>query len=735
MRSHLTRNVFRRLLSNEAFLFKCPYRSEHAAYRRYRAVSLLQPPTRRTLFGFSAKPPRQVRNADIDPGLSRMLDLSLMDKVQARPPPAAELAEAFNTFFAHKLRTNEAVNNIQAGHALRTFRHLRDTNTNEEGFGLQLSDIHAARDAMMKMPSDKLETHNEFARELFAELSRRPWRPGTSSRMNFKKFVFVLTQTGGSLEAKNLVEEFVNATPEGEKTKQWDRANAELWNYVLKGFAKESNESELLHTAMTAEASGVPYNITFHETMTTFYASKNNRKGTQSWYTKPIHQSKPPHFRTMSEVLRFSLRNNEIEWCNSVFRALLETNPDKPTWDVIFQWAASALGKGVEDVEHMMEVMVRRNPQDNSIRPDIETFNGLVEMAISRNDPYLAERYLALGLKSGIRPNARTYILQMDYRVGAGDLSGAQAAYDALQSEEVKDREDLPVINKYIRALCSVNSPNYDRITSIVADLDELKVRPEADTVSALCLLYLKRNELHDIIDILHAHCFHYTLDERARIRDALLEYCLDSRNNTTSVWDAYTIIREIFDETDTKTRTRIMNEFFNRKRSDMACYVFGHMRQHIRQDKRPTADTYMECLVGIAKCADKESLDMIHNMMKMDSSIEPSTRLYNSLMLAYTACDEAYRALNFWTDITNSIEGPTYNSIEIVFRACEKKPFGDKPAKEIWNKMRRMEIEVTPEVFSAYVGALAGQALLAEVKTLIEGMESDVGFGPDMMT
>jgi hypothetical protein len=121
--------------------------------------------------------------------------------------------------------------------------------------------------------------------------------------------------------------------------------------------------------------------------------------------------------------------------------------------------------------------------------------------------------------------------------------------------------------------------------------------------------------------------------------------------------------------------------------------------------------------------------------MMKMDSSIEPSTRLYNALMLAYTACDEAYRALNFWTDITNSIEGPTYNSIEIVFRACEKKPFGDKPAREIWNKMRRMEIEVTPEVFSAYVGALAGQALLTEVKTLIEGIESDVGFGPDMMT
>jgi hypothetical protein len=405
------------------------------------------------------------------------------------------------------------------------------------------------------------------------------------------------------------------------------------------------------------------------------------------------------------------------------------------TWDVIFQWAVSALGKGVEDVEHMMEVMVRRNPQDDAIRPDVETINGLVELAMSRNDPYLAERYLALGLKSGIRPNAKTFILQMDYRIDAGDLSGAQVGYEALQSEEIRDGEDLPIVNKYIRALCSVDKPNYDRITSIVADLDERNVRPEADTVSALALLYLKRNDLHDVIDILQAHCFHYTGDERARIRDAFLTYCLDRRNYTTSVWDTYAVIRQIFDETNAEKRVQLMKEFFRRNRSDMACHVFGHMRQHIRPELRPKADTYADCFEGIARCSDAENLYMIHNMMKLDSSIEPSTRLYNSLMLAYIACDEPNRALDFWSDITNSTEGPTYNSIQIVFRACERKPFGDKPAREIWNKMRRMEIEVTPEVSSAYVGALAGQALLPEVKALIENMEADVGYGPDKIT
>ncbi len=739
MRSYLTRHVFRRLLANEGFSFSCPNRTMHFLHRRCGLLPLIQPAARRTLWGFSAKPARQIRDTDIDPGLSKMLDLFLMDKVQARPPPARDLVKAFNIFFAHKLRTKEAVNNIQAQHALRTFRYLQDTNTNEEGFGLTLSDLQSARDCLMRMPADKLDTHNEFARELFAEISKRKTRlrgeDDAITMGDFKQLIVVLTLTGDSLEARRRVGEFWNSESNIEKTANREKTGAKLWNLVLKGSAREMNEEELLNTARLAEASGVPYNPTFHETMSTFFASKNDIEGTKEWYTKRIDKSHKPNARTVSEILRFCLRNNEADWCNSIFRALIDSNPNKLLWDVIFQWAAGALGKGVEDVERMMEVMTRRNQHDESIRPDIETINGLVDLAISRNDPYLAERYLTLGLKLGILPNARTFILQMNYRIDAGDLSGAQAAYEGLLGEEVIEREDLPVINKYIRALCSAKSPNHDRITSIVADLDERKSRLEADTVSALCLMHLQRDDLHEVLDTLQAHNFHYSLDERARIRDAFLAYILDRSNSVNRAWDAYTILRQMFDETDTKMRTQLMNEFFDRKRSDMACHVFGHMRQHIRPEKRPTVDTYIECFEGIARCADMESLDMVHNMMKMDSSVEPSTRLYNALMLAYTACEEPQRALDFWTDITNSREGPSYRSIELVFRACEVKPFGDRPAKEIWHKMRKMDIEVTPEVFAAYAGALAGQGLIDEAQALIEGMEGDVGYGPNMMT
>ncbi|KAI9743111.1 MAG: hypothetical protein M1818_003406 [Claussenomyces sp. TS43310] len=741
MRSHLTRNVFRRLLASEGFYFRCPYSSISAIRRGYEAPMSIRAPSRRTLFGFSPRPPRRAKETDLDPGLSPMLDLMMTKKVRARPPPASDLIDAFNTFFAHKMRVKEAVNRIQAEHALRTFRHLRDTNSDEEGFGLTLQDLKIARDAMLMMPMDKKDLHNVFAREIFAEISKRKVVAGNTdyAMADLVQYVTVLIQTGDSMEARTLAQGFSSLRAdhgEGSELRNRRKTENKLWHLVLRGFALEMNEKELLNTAQLAEDAGIPYNPTSHKIMSTFFARRNDIQGTKACYEKGIMNNRPPSSETMSEVLQFCLRNDELEWCNSIFKQLLETNPDKPTWDVIFQWAAGALGKGVEDVEHMMDVMIRYNKKENSHeRPDTETINGLVALAMSKKDPYLAERYLGLGLRSGILPNAKTYILQMDYRIDAGDLRGAQAAYELLQAEEIVEGEDLPVINKYIRALCSSRTSNYDRIVLIATDLEERKVRLEADTVSALCLMYLKRDEIQDVLDLLNTHTFHYTLDERTRVRDAFLAFCFDRGNSTLRVWDAYTIIRQIFDETDTATRTKLMTEFFDRKRCDMACHIFGHMRQHMNPEKRPTSETYIICLEGIARSKDTEHLDMVHNMMKMDSSIEPSTRLYNALMLAYTACDEPYRALDFWTDITNSREGPTYASLQLVFQACEIKPFGDKPAKEIWNKMRRMEIEVTPEVFSAYVGALAGQALGEEVKALIDGVEADLGFGPDLIT
>ncbi len=60
--------------------------------------------------------------------------------------------------------------------------------------------------------------------------------------------------------------------------------------------------------------------------------------------------------------------------------------------------------------------------------------------------------------------------------------------------------------------------------------------------------------------------------------------------------------------------------------------------------------------------------------------------------------------------------------------------PFGDDKARTIWKKMRRMQVEVTKEVFAAYLGALARMGAWEEMTSLLEGCKTDFGFEVDKL-
>jgi pentatricopeptide repeat protein len=670
-----------------------------------------------------------------------MVDLGLMEKMKSRPPPTSDLIAAWRAFFDHKAKTRESTNQYHAGIILTTFKHLQVMAGKGEDF-LNEADLTKALKHLSFEPKDSPTTHNKLARVIYEELMHLA---PENALNHLRGLVRVLAWTGDATEARDMWQKHCIVNPFSDMTSaptgRWSVEHwiwLRLWIRIMQGFVKENNEVELIKTFEIAQSLGMPYLGIVQSIMVKFFAATNDIKGVKRWYNKPVVNealSTPLFAETLAIVLKCCIKNADTQWCKGVFRDVLEGTPNKETWDVVLQWAAGAMGKGVEDVDRMLDVMIKRNPDNSSIRPDAATINGLVDLAVSLKDPYLAERYIALGVKRGIRPNAKTLILQLEYRADAKDLVGAQAVYKALQSEEVVDDTELPAINKYIRALCADEHPNYDRITDIASDLEEQQKRLEPDTVSSLCILHLHRGAIPEVIDLLQVQSYNYTIDERSRIIDVFMLYILDRNNTTARAWDGYTVVRQIFDEMSTTLRTKCMNEFFARGRCDMACYVFGHMRQHDIHTRRPNVETYIQCFEGIAECEDQESLHMVHNMMKMDSSIEPTTRLYNSLMLAYTSCDDAHRALDFWDDITNSNEGPSYSSLEIVFTACGRKPFGDMKAREIWNKMRRMEIEVTSEVFASYVGALAGQGKYEEARDMVENMEADLGLKPDVLT
>ena len=657
--------------------------------------------------------------------------------MEARTPPARQLAQAFVDLFRSKQRAELALEDIQAQYALETFRHLQVTYTEVSNFGVTSEELRMALSVLKIAGQNKsyqYKAHNELAKAIFEELKKRreanrdEQEPPVSFSYDLLSFIHIMARFNDALYARDLVEKYWEDCLKHAKVSPWPR--------ILRGLIRENRFEEVQKTIDIMQKYDIPFDPNIHEAITKFYAVlQANMEMTKKWYQHPIADGKMPTNHTMATVLKLCISQNELDWGDPICKSLLEkTREEKVPWNVIFQWSA-AKGKSVDEIEKMMEVMVRRQEEKGlKLSLGIETINGLIELANSKNDPYTAERYVALGQKWGFAPNVRTYLLQLDYRIKVGDLGGARAAYARLQGEVSVDSEDLPLVNKLLVALCAEKDQNYDAIMGLVEDLGERKARFEPGTIAALSLLHLKRGEMEDLVDLLNTHAFHYGLDKRAMISGVLMSHILDLTTPTPRAWETYNILRQTFSEIDVPTRTSLMQHFFALERSDMATHVFGHMRQQQIKSLRPTNSTYVACLSGIAKAGDLESLEIVHNMIKLDSEIEPNTQLYNALMLAYMGCGEPSTAKGFWEDIVHSREGPSYNSIQIALMACEKVPFGERVARDIWSRLKRFEIEVTREIYAAYVGSFAGHNLFGECVKLINDAEKDAGYKPDAL-
>lgn len=739
MPSRLTRLVFRKLLSNEPIAFRgCLHRVSLARVGSHNGATGFQQNQRRAFWPFTRKPERQIKEANADPGLDKMSEFTKKMMLRARLPPPEELKTALHQFFKAKASRSESLLGYQAGQSLNILRHLRANPRADGTPWLSLEDLRTAQRTLLKIPSDGIivESHKALARELYEEIEQRrtmDLQPKEIGGGELFAYVRAMSIFGESIEARTLLLKGLEG-PLKQLSAEYRPGIDAAWRAVIAGFGRENNDGELLRTLSIMQEQSQPFTPLIHLEVVSYFVVKDDLARMKEWYNHPIADGKRPSSRATAMVIKACSRNNDLEWCRPIVHSTMEGQLTKPGWDNIFLWAV-ATGKGTEEIDRMMDVMVQRHPTRQDLRPDITTINKLVRFAVERNDPYSAERYITLGQKRGIEPNGTTYIFQMQYRLSAGDIDGARAAYTNIKSVgfQGSELEGLAAINHLIQAMCAANRYSFETIIAVVEDLSEHKARFEPETVAALSRLHLSRDELYDLIDLIQTHAYHFSQAQIMHIINAFVSFCLDRRNSASRAWDAYSILQSLFNATDRETRTRLMEEFFARGQSDMAVNIFNHMRQASLPHIRPTADTYVAAFVGVAATGDLESLELIHNQLRLDFDIEPNTRMYNALMLAYASTEEPRRALQFWDEICNSREGPSYESIRIAFWACEQAPWGGEKAKLIWEKLRRLDVEISPELLANYVGALAGNKCWDEANELLLKAESELGIKPDV--
>ncbi|KAK5143764.1 hypothetical protein LTR32_004179 [Rachicladosporium monterosium] len=508
--------------------------------------------------GMFRKPKRETKEADMDPGLETMMQLEKLTRLRARLPLREDVAKAFVDFFQAKYTAGQPVEDNQAKLALQSLRYcLGDQDTESDGADKPLfsgAKLQQAAVVLRNNPKQTTSDHVELARILHERLKDVSY---ASDEAGTRTYVRLLWRTGSASTARDAVLDFErrrgpvelgNLTPpSSDDIRDVDTGGNEvakqahpsfrpmhlrrLWVWVLRAWSTQGEDAEVARTLATISERGLQNGLSVHHAMLMHSISKNDGKGIEKWWraqcamTPPASETDTLYSSFVRDALTWCLANDHLDLGHSIVRDLMQTSPMKPVWDAIFVWAAGT-GKGVDEIGRMLDVMERANEgildKESWRRPDTATINALVEYAISKDDPYTAERFIALGRDRGIEPDARTYVLQMAYRLGVNDIDGALTAYKNLQTMDLSSDEDIPAVNKLIGALCSSKQHDFDTIMNVAGDLSDRRARFEPRTVATLALLHLDRDELHDVIDLLNTHAYHYSSTERNTVRDMI---------------------------------------------------------------------------------------------------------------------------------------------------------------------------------------------------------------------
>ncbi|PHH62985.1 hypothetical protein CDD81_6410 [Ophiocordyceps australis] len=657
-----------------------------------------------------------------------------------RTPPRKELIEAWKKLMQSKLRRRLPLNSTQALHCVRLLEYLVTEPPAYEQQPVRIlssSDLALAREVLLDIiPVEKSRHHQNLAKALYTvSISGKFAGKARAPELHWAWLVKTLVRYGGSQEAMQIVLSKWHEPSYATYLSQGDR----LVEEVARGLAHEGREQELIELINHADGNGVSYDAGLQEIVVEFFAQRDRVDEAQNWFNKPISMapSKPGVYKALA---RMAKRTRCEKWIMPILLNLGQSQPRKKHWDAILQ-TIIYMGNTAEDVSSMMGHMVDKN---GKLSADINTLNGLLGAAADLKDAALAKQVLKICALREVEPNGESYLQLLRLHLARFDLMQAKECLVEAKHFEPWQNDAKPEVFRLYEQLMSQlllflarqQEPLFPLIFALLELVEEDQVLLNAGTVGWLCLSFFLHDLPYDVADILSVHSFLYSEKQREFIQRALIIFCLDVNTSTSRAWTCYQILYQIFSDMKLKPREQLMKEFFRRKRPDMAAHVFGHMRQKSEASIRPNLDTYVSCFESFARFPDLDSVCMVHNMLKMDATLQPNTKLYTALILAYASCGKPFRAFDFWEEITKSPEGPSYASLEAIFWALEKwVPIGAKKAREIWAKMQQLDVVVPPAVYNAYIGAIAGSGHENEARQLIDDMESVTDSRPDVLT
>ncbi|KAL2809287.1 hypothetical protein BJX63DRAFT_367572 [Aspergillus granulosus] len=733
MQSRLTRRVFRAILNNEPLSSpQCRHRSLHTVrpYRFRRTTSGPSYIQRRGLFAFNFAPPKEPAPATLpsEIGLKPMTDLMRSLTDQSRGPGNDILAKAFQDFFETRAGEPGFITHFQARLLSTTWKHLRAQEEQLEPEDWQrvfstesLENVLYVLSEATCLPEAR-EIVRKVARYAFLELCEDHGSGRNRvNRIALLAYINIQALNGNPEEARHTVETF------------WYRlrkTSPSPWLTVIRGFAIENDSRQIRRVADKFDENGVNFDPSSQEELVELLIGQDLLSAAKAVYECPLSEGKEPNLSTKIAIIKYAILNSDPAGLEPIFESL-QSAPISQTIGIRLLWDA-AHGKDASSIAKNVELLAAENVDVmNSLT--ISCVNDLIEYANFIKSPTLASGFADLAPAWDLVPDSQTKLILLESRIQAGDVDEALQSLGELEDLDTTAPENLHLMNKLITMLCwSGQDDNiFDHVSSFLDPIFESNVRLEAETLAALTHLLVYRHDWEGVSELLRPRLGAYESEERAKVRNALANFILDTTQDSDQAWNAYNLLQLAFPETGVSKRTEIMTSFYKRERSDLAFLVFGHMRQAENFSQRPKPDTYARCFQGIARTQDAKHLELVHNMLKLDTEVDLNIRLLNWLMLAYAECDKPEKSMAIFREILQSEEGPSRRTISFFFKVCEKHASGAQEAIKMMEKLKVLDVSVDRRLYMAYVEALAAQCEFDLATEAFNAMNEVTGFEP----
>jgi hypothetical protein len=566
----------------------------------------------------------------------------------------------------------------------------------------------------------------KIARYVYAELrADHGFGIDSVSRPALMAYINLLSINGCPAEARLVILKFGG---------RFRGAKPSPWLTVMKGFAMDDDNRQLRNITKEFPKYGMRFDQASHEELVNLLIDQGQFKAVQTAYECPITDNTEPSLAAKQAAIKCAILNSDTEWAQPIFYSLPQ-GPLPETVGITLLWEA-AQGSSASSLAEKVKSWIT---SDALIKDAITVadLNSLIQYANASQNPGLAPSFVRLAEQWGLVPDQQTHLLQLESYVQAGAVEQTLEMLERRVDLSLLPSEKLPLCNKLIAMLCSSEQRDalFQRISSLLDPLFQDNVRLDPTTVAALTRMLLYRHDWEAISELLRPRLGTYDDEGKSFVQKAITDFILDRSQKDQEVWDVYELFKLAFPQAGVSIRTEIMCSFFERKRSDLAVLVFGHMRQAEDPRRRPKPDTYARCFQGIARNSDATNLELVHNMLKLDLEVNLNTRIQNGLMLAYAACGMPEKSMEIFRQILQSDDGPSHKTIRIFFRVCEKHHNGAQEAIKMLNKIKKVGVEVDRPLYSAYIEAVAAQCEFDLATTAIDNMEAEIGVPPTSTT